>query len=118
MDTIALLETLARRGDERAARLLIERILSDALVDEYVERGPAGIRPVCREACGSDAARDVVARRLAMVKERTAATVYRLAADPSDYGDRVAVRVLGYWDEPPAVELLMRIADDPARRRE
>ena len=109
---------LARRGNERGARALFERVLSDALVDEYVERGVAGIRSMCREASSSEAACDLVARRLAQLKGRTAVSVYHLATDPSGQADRVAVRVLGYWDEPAAVELLMRVADDPARRRE
>lgn len=106
---------LSRRGVSRGTRILVEQFATRALVAEHIGRGPEGIRILCSAVPCSHPSDAFIAERLAARRKTTAATVYMLAETPALGADRVAVRVLGHWDEPRSVELLCAIAEDPAR---
>lgn len=85
------------------------------LYDAFVARGPEGIRILCCAFPDFDDTLGDIAERLAARCKTTEAAVWELATDPSSGGDRTAVEVLGYWDEPHNVDLLIRIAQEPFR---
>jgi hypothetical protein len=106
---------LSRRGVSCGTRILVEEFATRALVSEHIGRGPEGIRTLCSAVPCRHPSDAFIAERLAARRKTTAATVYMLAETPALGADRVAVRVLGHWDEPRAVELLCAVAEDPAR---
>jgi hypothetical protein len=109
---------LSLRGVAPGIQILVGEFLTYSLVTDYVARGPDGIRALCGAVPFSHESDHFVAERLARRRTKTAATVFELAEHPALGGDRVAVRVLGHWDEPRSVELLLAIAEDPSRLRE
>lgn len=108
-------EILGSRGVAAGHRALFESFGCRQLYDEFIARGPEGIRILCCAFPEFDETLGDIAERLAARRKATEATVRELAADPSAGGDRTAVEVLGYWDEPCNVELLIRVAEDPSR---
>jgi len=111
-------EILGRRGIPRGYEVLFDEYATRFLVDEYVARGPEGIRIMCRAVPEPTDWHEEIPARLAAHRKKTEATIVELAEDPASGGDRMAVRVLGYWDEPHIVQRLLRMAEDPAPRRE
>ena len=109
---------LSLRGVAPGIEILVGEFLTRSLVTDYVARGPGGIRALCSAVPFSHESDHFVAERLAKRRTKTAATVYELAEHPALGADRVAVRVLGHWDEPRSVELLLAVAEDPSRLRE
>jgi len=107
---------LSRRGVARGHEVLLDQLATRAVVERFVRRGFEGVRTMCR-AIEPEADWTVyfVAERLAAQRRAIAPIIYDLAEDPRSGADHVAVRVLGYWDEPRSVEILLRIADDKAR---
>jgi hypothetical protein len=106
---------LSRRGVSLGTRILVEEFATRALVSEHIGRGPEGIRTLCSAVPCRHPSDAFIAERLAARRKTTAATVYALAETPALGADRVAVRVLGHWDEPRSVELLCAVAEDPTR---
>jgi hypothetical protein len=106
---------LSRRGVSRGTRILVEEFATRALVSEHIGRGPEGIRTLCTAVPCPHPSDAFIAERLAGRRKATAATVYMLAETPALGADRVAVRVLGHWDEPRSVDLLCAVAEDHAR---
>lgn len=108
-------EILGLPGVAEGYRVLFGDFGCRQLYDEYIARGAAGIRILCCAFPGFDDTQGDIAERLAARRKTTEATVRELATDPSSGGDRTAVEVLGYWDEPDNVEILIQIAQDPSR---
>lgn len=90
----------------------------EKLVGEYVEQGDEGLLLLCGAASLSDAACARVAPLLARERLDTRFTMVWLAEDRISAGQRAAVAVLGYWDEPDVVDLLLRIAQTASRSRD
>ena len=107
-----------RLGLAPGMEILVGEFLTRSLVTDYVARGPDGIRALCSAVPFSHESDHFVAERLAKRRTKTEATVYELAEHPALGADRVAARVLGHWDEPRSVELLLAVAEDPSRLRE
>lgn len=108
-------EILGRRGVAEGYRVLFGDFGCRQLYDEFIARGPEGIRIPCCAFPEFDDTLGAIAERLAARRKTTEVVVRELAAFPSFGGDRTAVEVLGYWDAPHNVELLMQIAKDPFR---
>jgi hypothetical protein len=107
-------ELLGRRGEAQGYRALFGRYGSRSLFDEFIARGPEGIRTLCCAFPRFDETNGEIAERLAVRRKTTEAVVHELVANPHLGGIRTAVEVLGYWDEPRNVEILMQIAEDPS----
>lgn len=108
-------EILGRRGIAAGYRTLFGSYGSRSLYDRFIARGSEGIRTLCGAFPDEDDSNPGIAERLAAHRKRTEATIRELAVDPSSRCARTAVEVLGYWDEPRNIEILMRIARDPFR---
>jgi len=108
-------EVLGRRGITEGYQALFGKYGSRLLYDEFIARGPEGIRILCRAFPQWDDSNGEIAERLAAQRKKTEATIHELVGDPADRGIRTALEVLGYWDEPRNVELLMQIAREPSR---
>ena len=111
-------EILGRRGVARGYEVLFDEYATRYLVDEYIARGPEGIRVMCRAVPLPTDWHEEIPARLAAHRTKTQATVLELAEDPASGGDMMAVRVLGRWDEPHIVQRLLQMADDSTRTRE
>lgn len=111
-------EVLGRRGVERGWRVLFEDFASRTLADEYIAKGPEGIALMCRSFDVLADFDETLVKRMAQRRATTEATLLALACDAQAGGELAALRTLGFWDAPHVVELLMRVAEDPARRRE
>jgi HEAT repeats len=110
---------LSRRGVVRGHEVLFDEFPTRTLVRRFVDGGLEGIRTMCRAVPhGPLSSEEFVADRLAAQRRTTAPAIYALADDADSGADHVAVRVLGHWDEPRSVDMLLRIAEDPARRDE
>jgi len=109
---------LSLRGVAPGMQILVGEFLTRTLVADYVARGPDGIRALCGAVPFSHESDHFIAERLARRRSKTVATVYELAEHPALGADRVAVRVLGHWDEPRSVDLLLAVAEDPSRLRD
>jgi HEAT repeat protein len=116
-----LAEILARRGVDAGHAFLL-RTGDRMLIDDYIARGPDGIRLLCRVAPDlASNAQDEVAERLAMRRNRTEPTIRQILGDRSAPAAATAAMTLGYWDDPWSVEALLAIARDwtcPADLRE
>jgi len=108
-------EILGRRGMAEGYRELFRSYGSRHLYDEFIARGPDGIRTLCCAFPRFDDTNGEIAERLAVRRKTTEAVVHELVANPHIGGIRTAVQVLGYWDEPRNVEILMQIAEDPSQ---
>ena len=107
---------LAHRGVLRGYQVIFEEYEFTRLVDRVLARGPEGICILCRTIPPHSLdAVPIVAKRLAVRGDAAVDTVYEIADDPSSGGDRIAIQLLGRWDEPRSVETLLRIADDAGR---
>jgi HEAT repeat protein len=109
-------DILARRGVERGYHTVFEEYDCAKLVDRVLADGAEGIRTLCRMI--PTWAFDVVPRvatRIAAQGDPAVEIVYEIAADPTSGGDRIAIQVLGQWDEPRSVDTLLRIAGDKRR---
>lgn len=109
---------LGARGVERGYLVLFERFDDKPLLEAFIARGPAGIGILCRAMLGLIGWFDNVADRLAARRKQTETTIRQLAEDPTSGGDCMATCVLGYWDAPEHVELLLRVAEDAKRSSE
>ncbi|HEX8794067.1 MAG TPA: HEAT repeat domain-containing protein [Polyangiaceae bacterium] len=111
-------EVLGQRGVAKGWQALFGGFGSKRFFNEFIARGPNAIRilacafPSCDESWGQ------IAERLAAHRATTEGIVDELVSDPSSPGFRTAVEVLGYWDEPRNVEILMHIAQDASRPRD
>ncbi len=108
-------EVLGRRGVAEGYRELFRSYGSRHLYDEFIARGPEGIRTLCCAFPRVDDTNGEIAERLAFRRKTTEAVVHQLVANPHPDGIRTAVAVLGYWGEPRNVEILMQIAEDPSQ---
>jgi hypothetical protein len=108
-------EVLGRRGVAQGYRALFDTFGSRLLYDEFIARGPEGIRILCCTFPQWDDSNGEIAERLAARRKKTEAIIHELVRDPADPGFRTAVEVLGYWDEPAHVEILRQTAQDPSR---
>jgi len=112
-------EILGRRGVAEGYRVLFRDFgSSKRFYDEFIARGPDAIRILACAFPEYDDSDGQIAERLAAHRTKTEGIVHELVADPSSPGFRTAVEVLGYWDEPRNVEILMQIAQDDSRPRD
>jgi HEAT repeat protein len=109
---------LGARGVERGYEVLFELSDDRLLVEAFIARGPAGVRIVCRAMQDSIDWFDNVADRLKARRKQTETAIRQLAEDATSGGDRMAAYVLGYWDAPEHVQLLLRVAEDATRSSE
>lgn len=110
-------EILGLRGFAAGYRALFRSYGGRRLYDEFIARGRDGIRVLCCAFPDHDATEGAIAERLAAQRKKTESVVHELLADPTSGGLRTAIEVLGYWDEPRNVDLLMEIAQGPRRDR-
>jgi HEAT repeat protein len=111
-------EILGRRGVAEGWQVLFRDFGSKRAYDEFIARGPDAIRILACAFPNTDETLGEIAERLAAHHASTDAIVHELVADPSSPGFRTAIEVLGYWDEPRNVEILMHIAEDASRPRD
>ena len=108
-------EILGRRGVAKGYQVLFRDFGSKRMYDEFIARGPSGIRILACAFPNHDDTDGQIAERLAAHRAAADGIVQELVADPSSPGFRTSIEVLGYWDEPRNVEILMHIAQDASR---
>jgi len=111
-------EILGRWGVAKGWQVLFGEFGSKRVYDEFIARGPSAIRILACAFPDRDDTDGQSAERLAAHRAAAEAVVQELVADPSSPGFRTAIEVLGYWDEPRNVEILMHIAQDASRPRD
>jgi hypothetical protein len=113
-------ELLAHRGVDAGYAMQLMYFSSRALIDGFIERGPEGVRMLCRVGSSLDEpmTEDEIVARLVAHRKATYDTIHEIVATGTvATGLPLAVRTIGYWDEPRSVELALAIAVDPTRER-
>jgi len=108
-------EILGRRGVAKGWQVLFGDFGSKRVYDEFIVRGPNAVRILACAFPNHDDTDGQISERLAAHRAAADGIVQELVADPSSPGFRTAIEVLGYWDEPHNVEILLHIAQDASR---